>query len=189
MIDSLYTKYFQKSRSFLYPALGIKRTAHHSPSGTYIALDGLVGPEDMKLICTYRGDTTEGFKSFEEQMLISNPLFSSTLQVDDYNLYLFDYSTYQPDWFNFIMGKYSKFTNPLKKAIKLYYGEQSVEYKYMDSYLNPDKYFEVYAKLLNVSSDVLKQVGELCDPCDLDKETLKIPVEHLENLKKSSLDL
>jgi hypothetical protein len=184
MIDSLYTKYFQKSRSFLYPALGIKRTAHHSPSGTYIALDGLVGPEEMRLICTFREDLSEGFKSFEEQMLISNPLYFSTLHIQEYNLYLFDFSVYQNDWFNFIMGKYSKLSNPLRKAIKLYYGEQSVEYKYMDSYLQPDKYFDTYAKLLNVSPDVLKQVGELCDPCDIEKETLKIPVEVLENLKK-----
>jgi len=184
MITSLYTKYFQKSRSFLYPALGIKRTSHHAPSGCYIALDGLVAPEDMKLICTFKEDKTEGFKSFEEQMLLSNPLFSSIVHVEDYNMYLFDFSGYQNDWFNFIMGKYSKFSTPLKKAIKLYYGDNSSEYKYMDSYLHPEKYFEVYAKLLEVDAHILREVGELCDSCDMDKETLKIPVEHLENLKK-----
>lgn len=184
MIDSLYTKYFQKSRSFLYPALGIKRTAHHTPSGTYIALDGLVGPEDMKLAVTFKEDQTEGFKSFEEQMLLSNPLFSSIVNIQDYNIYLFDYESYKNDWFNFIMGKYSKFSNPLKKAIRLYYGEASSEYKYMDSYLNPEKYYEVYAKLLGIEPSIIKAVGELCDPCDIEKETLKIPVEHLESLKK-----
>jgi hypothetical protein len=184
MIESLYTKYFQKSRSFLYPALGIKRTAAFSPSGTYIALEGLVGPEEMKLVCTYREDQSEEFKSFEEEMLISNPLYFKTMQIQEYNLYLFDFSGYQNDWFNFIMGKYSKLSNPLRKAVKHYYGEASVEYKYMESYMQPEKYYDNYAKLLNVSAEVLKQVGELCDPCDLDKETLKIPVEVLENLKK-----
>jgi hypothetical protein len=144
----------------------------------------LVAPEDMKLICTFKEDKTEGFKSFEEQMLLSNPLFSSIVHVEDYNMYLFDFSGYQNDWFNFIMGKYSKFSTPLKKAIKLYYGDNSSEYKYMDSYLHPEKYFEVYAKLLEVDAHILREVGELCDSCDMDKETLKIPVEHLENLKK-----
>lgn len=184
MIDSLYTKYFQKSRSFLYPALGIKRTAHHSPSGTYIAIDGLVGPEDMKLICSFKEDESEGFKAFEQQMLLSNPLFSSIVHIEEYKIYLFDYESYQADWFNFIMGKYSKLSNPMKKAIRIYFGENSIEYKYIDSFLHPDKYYETYAKLLSVDTKVLKEVGELCDPCDLDKETLKIPVEHLENLKK-----
>jgi hypothetical protein len=54
----------------------------------------------------------------------------------------------------------------------------------MDSYLNPEKYYEVYAKLLGIEPSVIKAVGELCDPCDIEKETLKIPVEHLESLKK-----
>jgi hypothetical protein len=184
MIDSLYTKYFQKSRSFLYPALGIKKTSYHSPSGTYIALEGAVSAEEMKLVCTFKNDESPGFKSFEEQMLISNPLFSNTIIVEDYNLYLFDFHTYEADWFNFILGKYSKFSNPLKKAIKTYYGDKSSEYKYMESYLYPEKYVDTYAKLLQVDADLLKEVGELCDPCDLEKETLKIPVEHLENLKK-----
>ena len=184
MIDSLYTKYFQKSRSFLYPALGIKRTSVHAPSGTYIALEGRINPEDMKLVCTFKEDNSEGFRSFEQQLLITNPLFEKIVHVEDYSVYTFDYSGYQNDWFNFIMGHYSKFTNPLKRAIKQYYGEQSSEYKYIDSYLYPEKYVDVYAKLLGIEPELLTQVGELCDPCDLEKETLKIPVEHLENLKK-----
>lgn len=155
-MDSIYTKYFQKSRSFLYPALGIKRTSHHAPSGTYIALDGLVEPEDMKLACTFKDDHSEGFKAFEQQLLVSNPLFSSIVNIQDYNIYLFDYSSYQNDWFNFIMGRYSKFTMPLKKAIRQYYGEGSTEFKYMESYLHPEKYFDTYAKILNVDVDLLK---------------------------------
>jgi hypothetical protein len=99
-------------------------------------------------------------------------------------VYLFDYESYKNDWFNFILGKYSKLSNPLKKAIRLYYGENSSEFKYIESYLHPEKYFDLYAKLLNIEPAVLKQVGELCDPCNIEKETLKIPVEHLENLKK-----
>ena len=184
MIGSLYSKYFQKSRSFLYPALGIKRTSHHNPIGTYIALEGLVGPEDMTLVCSFKEDDSQGFKAFEEQMLLSNPLYKNLVTVSGHKLYMFDYSGYRADWFNFIMGKYSKFTPPLKKAIKQFYGDGTTEYEYMDSYLNPDKYYDTYSKILNVDVDVLKQVGELCDQCDIEKETLKIPVEHLENLKK-----
>lgn len=184
MIESLYTKYFQKSRSFLYPVLGVKKSASFTPSGTYIALDEVIGPEDLKLIVTFKKDNTEEFKAFEEQMLLSNPLFSNIVHIDNYSIYVFDFSTYEKDWFNFILGKYSKFSSPVKKAIKSYYGETSSEYEYMDTYLNPGKYYDVYAKLLDIDMQVLKKVEELCDPCDIEKETLKIPVEHLENLKK-----
>lgn len=184
MIDRLYGKYFQKSRAFLYPALGIKKGSYITPSGTYISLSGRIEPEDVKLICTFRDDESEGFKSFENQMLLTNPLFVEKICIKDFNLYVFDLEIYQADFFNFLLGKYSKISSHLKKAIKNYYGENSAEYKFIETYLYPDKYFETYAKLLNVKTDILNNVGELCDPCDLEKEILKIPVEDLECLNK-----
>lgn len=185
MIDSLYTKYFQKSRSFLFPAVGIKKTANFSPAGTYLSIDELIQPEDIKLVCAYKQDDSEGFKKFEEQMLLTNPLFDQVLHIRDYSLYVFDFQTYTDDWFNVIMGKYSKLSPVLKRAIKSYYGETSSEYRYIESFLHPEKYFELYAKLLDVDVKTLKQVGELCDPCDLEKENLKIPVEDLVILQKT----
>lgn len=185
MIESLYTKYFQKSRSFLFPALGIKRTAHFSPAGTYISMEGLIEPEDVKLVCAYKEDSSEGFKIFEEQMLTTNPLFEQVMHIRDYNIYIFDFQSYTDDWFNFILGKYSKLSPVLKRAIKAYYGDKSNEYQYIESFLHPEKHFETYAKLLDVDVKILKSIGELCDPCDMEKEKLKIPVEDLEMLQKS----
>lgn len=182
MIDKLYGKYFQKSRSFLYPALGIKRTGI-KPDGTYVSLEGKINPEDVKFICTFKEDVSEEFKTFEEQMLIGNPLFVEKIQIKDFNIYVFDLDIYQSDYFYFLLGKYSKLSNVLKRAIKNFYGEKSAEYKVLDTYLFPEKYFESYAKLLDVDIDILKKTGELCDPCDIDKETLKIPVEDFELLK------
>lgn len=184
MIDKLYGKYFQKSRSFLFPALGIKRTTLNTPAGTYISLEGKVRPEDAKLVCSYKKDNSEKFKTFEEQMLISNPLFVEKIEIKDYNLYVFDLEIYENDYFNFLLGKYSKLSSHLKRAIKTYYGESSAEYKFIETYLYPERYFDTYAKLLEIDIEVLKKTGELCDPCDLTKETLKIPVEDLEITNK-----
>ena len=181
-MNSIYSKYFQKSRSFLYPILGIKKSSYSSPTGTYIAIQGLIDADDVKLICTFKQEETDKFKNFEEQMLITNPLFDRVLEVDGYKLYIFDLKVYEADWFNFLLGKYSKLSTTFKKAIKSFYGENSAEYKFMDSYLYPEKYFDDYAKILDVSVSDLKRIGELCDPCDLDKETLV--VENLEVSKK-----
>lgn len=180
MIDKLYGKYFQKSRSFLYPALGIKRTAAIAPSGTYISLEGKVEPDDVKLICTFKDDPSEKFKNFEEQMLLSNPLFIEKMKIKDYNIYIFDLEIYQNDFFNFLLGKYSQLSPVLKRAIKNYYGETSAEYRFIETYLYPERFFDDYARLLNLDVDIIKSVGELCDPCDMEKEILKIPVESLE---------
>ena len=184
MIDRLYDQYFQKSRSFLYPALGIKRTSHFVPSGTYVSIPGKIGPEEMKLICSFKENDSEGFLSFENQMLIGNPLFEEKIKIKGYNLYVFNFEIYKSDWFNFLMGKYSKFSSVLKRAIKTYYGDKSKEYRYIETYLFPDKYFETYAKLLEVDISSLKDIGELCDPWNEEKESLKIPAEDLELLTK-----
>jgi len=180
MIDKLYGKYFQKSRAFLYPALGIKRTTQNTPAGTYVSLDGKINPEDVKLICTFRNDESDKFKIFEEQMLLSNPLFVEKIQIKGFNIYVFDLEIYQADYFNFLLGKYSKLSAHLKRAIKTYYGDGSAEYKHIETYLYPDKYFETYAKLLEIDVDTLKNIGELCDPCDIDKEILKVSLKDFE---------
>lgn len=183
-ISNLYGKYFQKSRSFLYPALNIRRNSDFPPTGTYMSLEGITKIEDCKLICSYKDDESEDFLHFEKKMLIGNQLFIKKMPVKSYNLYLFDYQSYTNDWFNVIMGKYSKLSVILKDAIKEYYGETSNEYKHMKTFLHPDRYYDIYAHLLDVDISLLKEVGELCDPCDIEKETLIIPVEDLEIIQK-----
>ena len=183
MIKNLYGKYFQKSKSFLYPALGIKKNTEFAPTATYIAIEGYINPEDVKLICTYEYKDSKKFKDFEQQMLLENPLFYEKIVMGDTLVYIFDFEIYQSDWFNFILGKYSKLSSSLKKAIKMYYGQTSIEYDYLDSYLNPEDYFNEYAELLDIDVQQLKKIGELCDACDLDKETLKIPKKYLPKSK------
>lgn len=185
-ISNLYNKYFQKSRSFLYPALDIRKTSDFPPTGTYMSLEGVTQIEDCKLICSYKSDDSDKFLEFEKRMLVGNPLFIKKLPVRSYNLYLFDYQSYTNDWFNVIMGKYSKLSPVLKKAIRNYYGEDSNEYKHMQTFLYPDNYYDIYAHLLGVDISLLQSVGELCDPCDIEKETLIIPVEDLEIIQKLS---
>lgn len=183
MITKLYGKYFQKSKSFLYPALGIKR-GKFVPTGTYLSIEGLVGAEDMKLICSFKESDTQEFKSFEELMLLTNPLFVEKMKIKDASFYIFDLETYKSDYFYFLLGKYSKLSKVLKRAIKTYYGEKSAEYSFIDTYLYPEKYFTLYSKLLDIEVDTLENLGELCDPFDLEKETLKISREDLELLTK-----
>lgn len=186
MITELYTKYFQKSRAFLFPALGIKKTSNFLPVETYVCLAGKVYPEDMMLVVLYKKDESEGFKQFETKMLTGNPLFHKKHETHTHYVYLFNYELYKDDWFNFLLGKYSKLSPLLKRSIKVYYGETTKGYVYMDTYLYPEKYFDKYAELLNVDVDILKRLGELCDECDLLKETLEIPVQDFVVLDKTA---
>ena len=71
-IKSIYTKYFQKSKMFLYPLLGIKRGSRIVPSETYLAWNPTYKPEDMKLVCLYHPDKKNDFKSYEEKVLLKH---------------------------------------------------------------------------------------------------------------------
>jgi len=54
---------------------------------------------------------------------------------------------------------------------------------YVDSYLFPERYFEIYSDLLGTTEKQLRAVGELCTPPDLNKETLIAEPENLEKTK------
>lgn len=187
MIERLYGKYFQKSKAFLYPMLGISKNSYTQPIETYIGLNSSITADEMKLICVFTQDNnSEGFKKFEEQLLVGNPLYDQTIESKEYKLYVFNFDMYKEDWFNFLLGKYSKLSQVFKRAIKEYYGEFSNEYKYMQTYIYPDKHHGVYAKLLDIDIQSLKETHELCDPCSIEKETLIIPVEELVLLEKTT---
>jgi len=183
MLKSLYSKYFQKSKSFLYPALGTRKTDPFAPTGTYISIEGYIGPEDVKLICTFEKNDSDEFKDFEKQILVENPLYENKFEIENYYVYVFDFQIYEEDWYSFLLGKYSKFSTMLKKGIRQYYGKSSQEYKFIETYLFPEEYFESYSKILDVDIEDLKEIGELCNPYNENKETLKIPKEYLEKLK------
>src|SRR4051794_29573461 len=180
MIETLYKRYFQKSRSFLYPALGIPRKPYY-PLQTFVALDGKIKPQDRKLICLFQHEQTAAYDEFENTYLYSNPLFvDNDIRPDQPSLYVFDYTLHDEDWDLFLAGKYSLFSEPFKHAVRTHYGEKSGEYKYMDTFLYPKKYFGLYSELLKMSRELVASTGELCDPYNPQKETLAISTNILE---------
>ena len=72
-MKKIYTDYFQKSKVFLYPLLGIKKGIRFVPIETYIKWDHPHLPENI-LVCSYavNRDTTNeeeiklGYKSVHE---------------------------------------------------------------------------------------------------------------------------
>lgn len=183
-IDSLYRDYFQKSKVFLYPLLGIKRGAVAIPEQTYLSWEGYFTPEDIKLITVYprRNDST--YLTFENTVLLKHNRLCDVIDLNDQEkIFTFDFSDITDDWKKFLSGKYSSINVNLKEQIKKHFDPNSSTYVYMDSYLFPDKYFNLYADLLNADINLLKEVGELCSPPNLEKENLIAEVIDLQNKK------
>jgi hypothetical protein len=179
-IKSLYRDYFQKSRIFLYPFLDIKRGSSATPIQTYVSWENNYKPEDMKLSCLYHLRDDIEFRKFEKQKLLGNKLFCDFKLVDeDKGVYVFDYKELKDTWNFFLEGKYSKFSIENKRKIKSFFSHKNT-YAYIESYLHPERYFRMYADMLNIDESVLISVGELCSKPDFDKELLTASVKNLE---------
>jgi hypothetical protein len=176
-INALYKEYFQKSKIFLYPILGIKRGSAAVPIQTYIAWEDKLTPEDTKLIAEYPVRTDEEYLKFQKSILLRHNRLVDYYTQDDTAYFVFDFSDMKEDWAKFISGKYSKLSPTIKRKIHSYFDNHSANHVYMDSYLNPEKYFGIYSDLLNTSEDLLRSIGELCSKPDLEKETLTIRKE------------
>jgi hypothetical protein len=87
-------------------------------------------------------------------------------------VYIFDYSRHAEDWDWFLKGKYSKMSRIYKRRIMDFYGSYSPNFAYVESFLTPAKYFEIYSEILGIHVDELKKVGELCSIPDMKLETL-----------------
>lgn len=173
MIKSLYTKYFQKSKIFLYPLLNLPKSSFITVQ-SYLMWENIVRLEDLKMICVFENTNKSYFKEYEEKYITNNPKLISKHPGDNNQiLYIFDLTDHEVDYIHFTKGKYSLLSDSCKLAIKRYNGSTSREYEYVETYLFPDRFYEHYSKLLDVDEESLMEVGELCDVFDINKEFIK----------------
>jgi hypothetical protein len=64
-----------------------------------------------------------------------------------------------------------------------FFGNIGTISEYMESYLYPEKYYEIYSDMLNVPISTLEEVKELCDKPNLEKEDFKKYILELELFK------
>jgi hypothetical protein len=183
-MDALYTEYFQKSKIFLYPLLDIRRGSGVTPIQTYFEWEGHYAAEDMKLIAIYPIRDDHEYKLFMKNIILKHPRLVEFNKIDDHRqVLIFDFSDLKDDWFKLINGQYSKITMNIKRKLRDHFDKKSSNFAYIESYLFPERYFSMYAALLDVSEDFLKEVGELCSKPDLEKEKLTEQVIQLYNTK------
>jgi hypothetical protein len=173
MIKQLHSEYVQKSRIFLYPLLNISKGSEAVPLESYISWCDKFSPTECKYVCTYYLRDDAEFLRFEKNRLTGNKLFDSFYETEDsLGVYVFDFNEYIQDWNYFLKGKYSKMSKFSKEKILKFFLSNKATYHHINSYLNPEIYYEQYAKLLNVDEGLLRSVEELCSMPDMSKEVL-----------------
>jgi hypothetical protein len=140
-------------------------------------------PEDKNLICVYTLRDDEEFKIFERTKLLGNSKFLSFYELpDNKGAYVFTFEN-EPDlWDSFLRGKYTHISKD-KKALILKFFEGNIQnHSLIDSYLNPEKYYDFYAKELDVPVEVLREVGQLCEAPNMEKEKLTSDIKQIQFL-------
>ncbi len=174
IINDLYKKYFQKSKIFMYPLLGIER-GNIAPEQVYFSIRDKYKPEDRKLVLLYDPKMDLKFEPLKEERLINHKLLIEWMEDNNGNqIFVFDMSGFASDWDLFLAGKYSQMSLKVRNQILNYFVKNSADYSYLHSFLLPDKWFKQYAEILDVSEELLKEVGELCDSPNLVKEQFKL---------------
>ena len=180
-VKSIYTKYFQKSKMFLYPLLGFKRGSKIIPSETYLAWTDVIKTEDMKLVCLYHPNKSNEYEKYEKNVLLKHNRLYDIQLIDQHNkVFIFDFSDLKNDWNYFLNGTYSKINKNNKSKILYFFPEDTANFIYMKSYLFPRPFFKDYSEILNVDEEFLKNIGELCNKPDFEKETLIMKQEDLQ---------
>jgi len=180
MINKLYTEYIQKSRIFLYPLLEIKKGSEAVPIESYVSWDNVYEKEDGKFICVYPVRNDDVFKRFEKSKLMNHKLFDQYFETDsDKSVYVFDFEEHRSDWNYFLNGQYSSFSTSSKNIILKFFINNKNNYHHINSYLNPELYYEKYSELLGVDEKTLREVKELCSLPNLTKENLVAQVKQI----------
>jgi hypothetical protein len=138
----------------------------------------------MKLVAVYPARKDQEYLNFEKHVLLKHPRVTDYILLnEDQCIFTFDFSDLENDWQKFMKGQYSKINPQLKRKIRDHFDKNTSTSIYIDSYMFPDKYFALYADLLGTNEALLREVGELCSPPDLEKENLIAEVIDLRNKK------
>ena len=180
-LTSLYKEYIQKSRIFLYPILNIPRGVSVTPIQTYMEWKGKYTIDDCKLIAIYHLRNDKEFKKFESTKLLSNKKFDNFFELENgKGAYVFSFKDSEINYKKIVSGKYSQLTSRYKYKILDFFKNHKAHHAYIESYLHPEKYFTMYSDLLNVATDVLIEVGELCSKPNFTDESDLITTEILD---------
>jgi hypothetical protein len=195
MSYSYIGEYKSKAKSIFLPLISLsnkngllKKSTMPFQSKMYLRWEEICGIECMEIIM-YFNEEGEIFERFLETTIYTNKNLQSSYDLeDDGKLFVFDISEHWKTVALFIEGKYSKFDNKIKTIIRTFWEDSPINYNVpqlghdFKIIFHPELYFETAAEELGVSVSLLKKVGELMSPPDIQKEQIKIKLNDTEKI-------
>jgi hypothetical protein len=177
MITKLQKEYFQKSKAFLYPLLGIKNTVKFKPDNTYISWEDKIKFYDNVLICVYTLVNSQEYRNFEKSILFYNIHFIDFFYLTNNKVaYIFSLEIMIDDYHLLLDSKYSRMSDDSKQKILKYFNfpKESQKFHWINSYMYPERYYSLYSVLLKIDVWEIEETAELCPLLNTNKETLTV---------------
>lgn len=161
----MYTRYFQKSKIFLYPLIGFNAYLK-KPIETYLAIKGKYKVEDKVIICRY------SFKRYNQyqDILIENKNYIEHFVDGDDHFLVYSLKELGDNYSIFLKGCYSEFDEITKYNILKFYLSDSKAHSIIEKYLYPKRYHYIVAEEMDIDVAILQEVVELCSKPDLNRE-------------------
>jgi hypothetical protein len=178
-IPKVYPEYFQKSKIFLYPLVRLPSRSNPVKFETYFSPEEHLVDDKVFITVHYFLDQPNddcnyknmNFERFISEIVTVHKRFVSVKKIQTNVVEcLFDLSEYREDVPFFLEGKYSKMSENSKKIIANFFYKTHPNYAYVESFVYPELYHKSYAEHLDVNVELLKEVVELCDKPDFNKE-------------------
>lgn len=123
------------------------------------------------------GIVKSAWDKYEQESLLSNPLFLSSHETTDEFIYTYDLSDWDNDWRVFVKGRFSLMSDDAKDRIASYRWTNlnKIARFQLECYLYPykEKCLDAFARELEMPIAEMAEVKELCSKPDLNLETYK----------------
>ena len=173
--NAIYPHYFQKSTVFLYPLVQIPGFPCVKPLRTFLTDGDKVPLEEPSLLVLYKQEDTEHWRQFEYHSLENSYELKQMQELDNKMLLCtFDLSYNKADYRLFLQGLYSDFSRRAKTIILRHFIYEDPAMAHICSYLYPESFYALYAKILAMDEAQLRSSVELCTSYDLARETLDL---------------
>jgi hypothetical protein len=178
-IPYVYPRYFQKSKIFLFPLIKIPFGSHPVNMESYFSMEEHFQHDKVFITVHYflneKNENCKNkkitFERFTQEILKANKRFVSIKNIGANVVEcLFDLSEYREDVLLFLEGKYSCMSENTKKIVANYFAKTHPNHPFVESFVYPELYHKSYAEHLDVNVELLKEVVELCDKPDFNKE-------------------
>ena len=168
-------EYRQRSTMFLLPLLELPK--HIKPLQTYMHIKGFDMNDNCNLIMLFSNKEPNYDQILKR--LKASFYYDTHVTQGNFDIIIFDMSSFKEDYKHIFNGKYSKLSKDTKVLINKHGSSEDLSMVA----IHPEYYYQEFAMLLNLKPEDILKDQELLSPPDIEKEMIIVSEETQKELR------